>query len=332
MSKKGFISIIPILVIAGFLVSSLALFSKQAEQAQKEAVGGVLSSSSGENKGSSSSSGSGSGSKSSDEEERDEESRSSGVGTSGTGSSGTTRIESRTDEGRTKIKTSSDKTKIEVRTEEGRFETKVENGKEETKIRSGNLRIEIKREGNKVVTRVKNEQDEEVELEDEEENELFAEVEDGLAEDGIRIATGPAGLGLIQHGRKVRTNFPLSVNAVTGELFVTTPAGEKVVAVLPDVAIENMRSAGILTRVVETVPAVSPGEGTAGAATVEGAGVELTTVNSQPVYVISGVRAQNFLGLVPVDIKIKAVVSIENGNLLDVQQGLLTRIIDLLSF
>lgn len=288
--------------------------STRHEQAQKEAVGKILSSSDDNNKG----------------------------GSSGSGSSGSTDIESQTETTRTKIKTNEDKTKVEVRNEAGRFETKVEDGKEETKIRTGNLKIEIKTESGKSVLKVKNENDEEVELEDDEEDELFEELEKELEDDDIKLATGSADLGFIQKGRKVRTNFPLSVNPATGELFVTTPAGEKVVTILPDVAVQNMIKAGILTRVEEEpepgaspspegTPSAQPPEGTP-TASVSGAGIELTQENNEAVYLISGVRDEKFIGLVPVEIKLKTVVAVDDGSLLDIRQGFFSRLLDLLSF
>lgn len=308
MLKRGFVHIIPLVIITVVIAGGFTALSLRQEQKQKEAVGEVLSSSdNGEDEGKSSSSGS--------------------------GSSGTTKVESRTPTERTKIETSSDKTKIEVRNEEGRFKTKVEEGKQETKIRIGGLKIEFKQEGNKVVFKVKNEDDEEVDLDEDEEEELLDELEEKLEDDGIALATGSAQLGFIQNGRRVRTNFPLSVNAATGELLVSTPAGEKVVAILPDVAIQNMIRAGILTSVIEEpVPSASPspGEGTS-EATVAGAGIELTEVASQPVFVISGVRDENFLGLIPVGIRLKAVVSVSDGQLIDIRQGLFSKLLDLFS-
>lgn len=304
MAKNGFVHIIPVIAIAVILVGGVGVVSLKTEQSQKEAVGKVLSSSD-------------------DNEGSDKEGDSSGPGPAGT-----TKIESRTDESRTKIETSTDETKVEVRSKEGRFETRVEEGREETKIRTGRLRIEIRREGNQVVTKIKNEADEEVELEDEEEDELLLDIEEELEEDGIRLATDSAQPGFIQFGRRVRTNFPLSVNAETGELMVSTPAGDKIVAVLPEVAITNMIKAGILTRVVEEPP--PPVEGTASA--IDTGGIELTTVANQPVYLISGIKIQNFLGLVPVNFKIKTVVSAETGQLLDIQQGIFARVLDLFSF
>lgn len=302
MGKQGFVHSLPLIIIAVILVGGVSVFSLSSEQERKEAVGRVLSSS-----------------------DDSEDPR----GSSGSGPSGSVKVESRTDDGGTKIETFDEKTKIEVRTGEDRFETRVEEGREETKIRTGGLRIEIKREGDRVVTKIKNEADEEVELEDEQVDELLEDVGEELEEDGVRLATDSAQPGFIQNGRRVRTNFPLSVNAETGELMVSTPAGDKVVAVLPEVAINNMIRAGILSRVVEEP--VLPAEGTS-SAVADVSGIELTTVNNQPVYLITGVSSQNFLGLVPVNLKIKTVVSAQNGQLLDLQQGVFARVIDLLSF
>lgn len=308
--RDGFFHLAPLVIVAILLTGAVSLISVNWENSQKRAVGKVLSSSD------------------------ESESNGGSSGSSGSGSSDKFKIESRTQDSRTKIETKEGKTKIEVRNEEGRFVTKVEEGKERTKIRTGDLRIEIKKEGDRVVVKIKNKLDEEVELEDEDEEELLDEVEDELDGKGIHFATGSAQLGFIQHGRKVRTNFPLSVNPATGELFVTTPSGEKVVTTLPDVAIGNMIRAGILTRVEQEVvplPSPPPGESTP-SATVEGAGIELTEVDNQPVFIISGVRAENFLGFVPVDLKLKVTVSAVDGQLVDIEQGFLGRLIDLLSF
>ena len=324
LRQRGFVHLFPLLIVVIFLVGGFSLLSVRQEQTQKEAVGKVLSSS--------------------DEGDDDDKSSSGGSSSSGPGSAGTTSIESRTDEGRTKVETTEGRTEIEVRNKEGRFETKLEEDEEETKIRTGGVRVEIKREGDRVVIKFKNENDEEVELEDEEEEELLEEIDDDLREEGIRIATDSAGVSIIQNGRRVRTNFPLSVNPATGELFVSTPAGEKVVAILPEVAIGNMIAAGILTRVVEEPPvspspppvegtgAAAPGKATGEALSATGAGIELTTVGDEPVYLITGVKSENFLGFLSVEIKVKAAVSATDGNLLDLEQGFLARFLDLLSF
>ena len=341
MFKKGFVHIVPLVVIAVVVAGAFSALSIRREEAQKEAVGKVLSSSDDINKGSSSGS-SGSSAKSDDEDnDVKTENKGSGFSTSGS-SSNKVIVKSKNGESESEIEQEAGKTKIKVKNEEGEFETETEGGKEETKIRSGNFKIEIKTENGKTVLKVKNENDDEVELEDDEEDELFGQLENELEDDDIEIATGSAQVGFIQKGHKVRTNFPLSVNPATGELFVTTPAGEKVVAILPDVAIQNMIRAGILTRVEEEPePEASPSpEGTSSAqppegtpaASVAGAGIELTQENDEAVYLISGVKDEDFIGLIPIEIKLKAVVAVDDGNLLDIRQGFFSRLLDLLSF
>lgn len=339
MHKRGFVHILPLIVIAVVIIGAFSALSVRREQVQKEAVGRILSSSDDSNKGSSSGS---SANSDDDDDEQDEQNKTSSSGSSGSGSSNKVKVESRSGQAKTKIESNSKKTEIKTESEEGKFETKIEEDKEETKSRSGNLRIEIKTENGRTILKVKNENDEEVELEDEEEDELFDQLEAELEDDDIELATDSADLGFVQKGRKVRTNFPLSVNPATGELFVTTPAGEKVVTILPDVAVQNMIKAGILTRVEEepepeTSPspegtsAAEPSEGTP-AASVAGAGIELTQENNEAVYVISGVKDEKFIGLIPAGIKLKVVVAVDDGNLLDIRQGFFSRLLDLFSF
>ncbi|MBI2326921.1 hypothetical protein HYU92_01235 [Candidatus Curtissbacteria bacterium] len=329
--KKGFAQFVPLVAIAFAILIGLSIISADKTTNNQD---NILSSSDKDN-GSSGSGSSGSGSSdsgssgSSDSDSSDNPSTST---SSGPGSADTTRIESNTGDTRTRIETRPGETRIETRNEQGRFETRLKDDKEETKIRTGNLRIELKREGDKIVTTVKNENDEEVELEDEETDELLEDASAKLEVDGVKFATDSGRLDIIQNGRRVRINFPLSVNPTTGELFVTTPAGEKVVAILPDTAIQNMLSAGILTRVEpEPEPLPSPSPGATESATVVETGIELTQLNNQPVYIISGIKNKSFLGLVPVDLKLKVVVSAQNGQVLQTRQGLLTRLLDFFS-
>ena len=331
MQKNGFAHIIPLVIIATVVIGGFSALSTLSEQRKREAVGKVLSESSDDEdrSGSSSSSGS-SGGKSGETK--------SSTSNQTSGSSDKFKIESETGTTKTKIEKDKQKSEIKVESEEGKFETKIEKDKQETKIKTGGLRIEIKFENGLRIVKIKNEDDEEIEASPEAENELLEEANEKLEEKDIQIASDSAGLGFIQHGKKVRTNFPLTIDPATGQLFVTTPAGTKVVAILPDVAIQNMLAAGILTHVEQSPsPSPQPSGSTPSAsatpsATVAGAAVELTQVQDQPVYIISGIRQQNFLGIVPVDIKLKAVVSIQNGQLVDVQQGILARILDIFSF
>src|SRR3989344_8458078 len=332
MQKNGFAHIIPLVIIATVVIVGFCALSTLSEQRKREAVGKVLSESSDDEdrSGSSSSSGS-SGGKSGETK--------SSTSNQTSGSSDKFKIESETGTTKTKIEKDKQKSEIKVESEEGKFETKIEEGKQKTKIETGGLRIEIRIVNGQTIVKIKNEHGEEIEASREAENELLEDANEKLEEEDIQIASDSAGLGFIQHGKKVRTNFPLTIDPATGQLFVTTPTGTKVVAILPDVAIQNMLAAGILTRIDQSgtpSPSIPPGgtpsAGATSSATVTGSAVELTEVNSLPAYEITGVRVQNFLGLIPVDIKIKAVVSVQNGQLVDVQQGILARILDIFSF
>src|SRR3989338_8237903 len=57
-------------------------------------------------------------------------------------------------------------------------------------------------------------------------------------------------------GRKIRTNFPITVNPLTNEKTVTTPSGTKTI-ILPEVAIQNMINAGFPV-VLPPEPSPSP--------------------------------------------------------------------------
>ena len=83
------------------------------------------------------------------------------------------------------------------------------------------------------------------EFEEEEE----VEVREGTNKSKIKIRSGKNKFEFQQEGAKfsVESDFPLSVNPATRELTITTPACAKVVAILPQQAIDNMLTAGIVS-------------------------------------------------------------------------------------
>ncbi|KKR51045.1 MAG: hypothetical protein UT84_C0003G0040 [Candidatus Curtissbacteria bacterium GW2011_GWA1_40_16] len=346
MSKKGFVHLIPLFAIAVVLVGALAAVSVNKENSQKQAVGKVLSERSGDEDRSGSNS-SESGRESNDDSgDRPDEVQGSEDTKSDSGSN---QSETRADSVQPKVEVKkveaeiekeANKSKLKVENASGKFESETESGKTKTKLEANGLKIEVEGENGKLVIKVKDENGQEVEVEESEKQDLVEAANEELEDDGIRLATRSADLGFIQDGRKVRTNFPLSVDPASGQLFVTTPAGIKIVTILPSVAIENMIKAGILTRVDEPVVAPSPppaeGSGSAGATqgaqiSVLGSSIELTEQNNQPVYRISGVKDEKLFGLLPVGVKLITVVSASDGSLVDIQQGIFARILDLLS-
>lgn len=330
MSTRGFANIIPVIVITLIVATGFVGLSSTSDNSQKKAVGKVLSEKSEAEK------------QVEESAKKEAESQNESIKkvteqqktSSNNKSSSST---SNSSQNRTKIEVEKEKDKLKIKTknEQTGFEseTEIEEGKEKTKIKFADIKIEYEREGDKIVTKFKDENGEDLELEASEEAEILDEAENEFEDDDIKIATGSAQTGFVQKGRRVRTNFPLSINPSTGELFVTTPSGVKVVTILPQEAIENMIKAGVLTR-VEEPPVPTPPESTTSSSilSVEDAPIEITEVNDTPTYIISGVKAQKMFGFIPIDIKIKTYVSATDGSLTDIQESLLSRILDLISF
>lgn len=148
----------------------------------------------------------------------------------------------------------------------------------------------------------------------------------------------------VRPGRKIRSNFPITVNPVTNEKTVTTPSGTKTI-VLPEVAIQNMIKAGfpvVLPPPVEESgegsPSASP-EGTPSGSTkseeiiVDSEGeIQLSELNGELIYEIPAIKEENFLGLVPVEINVVGIVSAEDGEVINIEKSLFENILDLLSF
>lgn len=329
MSTKGFANIIPVLVIALIVATGFIGLSSTSDNFQKKAVGKVLSEKSEAEKQAEESQKKTAEAQSEAQKKASEEQKNSdGKSSSSTmnSSQNSTKVEVEKENNKLKIKTKNEQTGFET-------ETEVEAGKEKTKIKLNNIKVELEQKGDKLVTNFKDENGKKIDLEATEEAEVLDNLDKKLKDDDIKIATGSAELGFTQKGRRVRTNFPLSVNPTTGQLFVTTPSGTKIVAILPQQAIENMIEAGVLTRTEEPQsPPPLQGTGAAQVLSESNALIELTEVNNQPAYTINGIKAQKMLGFIPVDIKIKTYVSATDGSLIKIQESFLSRILDFISF
>ncbi len=124
---------------------------------------------------------------------------------------------------------------------------------------------------------------------------------------------------ILRRGKvKARTNFPLSINPDTNELVVTTPAGSKVVSVLPDTAVKALVDNGVLS----TVEKDSTGEAVA----------KLTEENNQLMYEVQGENKQRILGLFSVNIPKKVKISAQTGKIVKVEQPFFAKILNLFAF
>ena len=145
----------------------------------------------------------------------------------------------------------------------------------------------------------------------EEESEI--EVKDGTNEVKIKVRSGKNKFEFQQEGTKisVESNFPLSVNPDTKELTVTTPAGSRVVAILPQQAVDNMLANGMVT-------------------TTTGVDLKMETDGSLS-YDIDGTKNEKLLGVFDVAVPKNLIISAETGQVLTVNQSTFSRILDFLS-
>lgn len=230
----------------------------------------------------------------------------------------------------TKIETkSSGETETEIKFTTGeKIKTEVRGNESITKIEREGLEVKLVREGDKFVIKTETDEGEEVELE--EENEF--KIEERLGKNEIKVATGSGEeneLVFSRNGIGAATAFPLSVDLATNNLIVTTPAGSKIVTVLPDQAVQNLLIANVIDRLSGPVVAAAVNQGTLTG--LEGI-IALAEQNGLPVYEISGLSDQKLLGFIPVTIATTAQVSSETGEILDTQKSALNTLVDLISF
>jgi len=207
------------------------------------------------------------------------------------------------------------------------------------------------RRGDNIVVELEDEKGKKVKLP---ESTPSAELEIEEPEDKRSVKVRPAGnaLAIIRGKIAAQTHFPLMVNLETNELIVTTPAGQKVVTVLPDEAVENMLAANVLDQLggkgglrwleyKEATPSATPTPtateaaapiATEAAKLIKKQVIKLTVKDGVLAYEIPGIKFKKFLGISKVQLRRTAVVSAETGELLRIKQTLLERILDLLSF
>lgn len=205
------------------------------------------------------------------------------------------------------------KTKIE---DDGTFKMEYEDKKSKFKYVVENGRIKIESENE--LDEIENEQ--ELELRSRLENEL----EEKMEEEGIEIASSSGKPIFSKNGIGATSHFPLSINPETNQLIVTTPAGQKIVTVLPDQAVRNMIEKKYIT-IVENQENIASESGQLDNT------ISLETRNDEPVYRIKGKKNHKIFGLIPVETETTIYASAETGNPVAQEQSLLASFIDLLS-
>lgn len=284
--EKG-IALIPVLVIALFVTALVLADNLKPAKSQQ---GYVLSS--------------GSGSDGSDDERDDESDDDSSSDNSGSGSSD----DDSDDEAEVRVETTDSGVRVRTRTEDDRERTDFYFG--ETK-----LRIETRDGQTKVKIEEEDGDENEIEIEDEDEVEFDKEAMTGA----VRVSTNQNRFIIRHREIEARTNFPVSVDLETSELIITTPAGEKRVAILPQQAVDNMLAANLFSK----VSLDDSGESE----------VELTTLeDGSVVYEAHGTSTEKLFGLFNVSIENVGTVDAQTGQVLGFSRNFLNQLLSTLSF
>lgn len=212
--------------------------------------------------------------------------------------------DTRDESGRTRVQVDEGQTRLEQEVFEGgvrkRIEMRNENGRIRIRVKVKNLatgaeteqRFEQRPDEGRVSLRV-TENGVEKEVKIRAQNDRFIIEQAGFGAEGSASAT---------------TNFPLTVDAETNTITVTTPLGVVNVQQLPATAIQNILAANVLDKVESTELAEPKNE------------KDKTDPNKQVVFRIKGVKETRFLGLIKVDAPILAEVSAITGQQTFVQQ------------
>ena len=183
------------------------------------------------------------------------------------------------------------------------FEFKTEDGNE--------LKLKIKEAVSPTLaTKVKYdlfEQEIEVDLEDEDEVEESTGSQ-AQALNTLKIKVKNNKFELRQGGTKVLTNFPITIDPVTGQLFVTTPNGLVELKEMPDVIVQKA------TANLDTTQSV-----------------DLDSIKKLE-YKLVGTRSEKLFGLFPITIPVTAYYDAQTGNLVEEQVSFLNKILGIISF
>ncbi len=148
-------------------------------------------------------------------------------------------------------------------------------------------------------------------------------INEALQEADLHIGTTSANeFEITNKNTRAITNFPLSVDTATNMLSVTTPNGTKDVAVLPDQAVQNLIAHNVIDQVSQTTPS------TTGA---QLALVQLRLYGNNPVFQVTGTDNKNLFGFIPITINRTALVSAQTGQVVTVNESILSKIFDLFS-
>lgn len=228
---------------------------------------------------------------------------------------------------RTKTETKQNETRTEVRlSEEERIRTRTKDGRTRIDITSGGIKVRLEQRDDRVIIKAEQEDGTETELEDD----TLLKIEERLGKDGIKVATAGADSFVIQRGAAgAVTNFPLSIDLATNTLTVNTPSGTKSVAVLPDQAVQNLIAAKVVSRIGgEAIVNEAQNNNLSSISQL----VMLGERAGVPIYEINGIADEKLLGFIPVEIQKNVVVSVDTGEVVEINKSFVPTILDVFSF
>lgn len=154
----------------------------------------------------------------------------------------------------------------------GKVQFQSENGNSEVSLQNNNSQLEIKNENGQLSINATDANGKETQLK----TNSLEKINEALKNSDVQVGTSSANELTIRNGNvEAKTNFPLSINPTTNTLTVTTPAGVKDVAVLPNAAVQNLIQHGVINQVTTTTTATN------GAQLQQ---VTLGLLNNQPVF------------------------------------------------
>ncbi len=327
--QKGFINFVPILIASVVILVVVGLGLRATTSGKNFFSQQVLSSSEDDNSSQSNSSNSG---KSGEEEDHDDDKGGSSGPSSGSLVPTST---SESEEESTEVTTASGvrvhnesqkdgKMRTEIKFgEDEKLKTKVEEGGIRTTVVSGGVKVLIERREDRVVVKAEREDGSEVEVGADE----LVQIKQRLGK--ISIATAGAKLAVITNGIPAVSDFPIRVDMATNALSVVTPAGEKVVTILPDQAVANLIAANIIDRLAAA--SVADNLTTENVISAASQVVTLGLEKGTPVFEILGLKDHKLLGLIPVTTTVRSLVSAETGQVVKIYQSFFDSVIDFFS-
>lgn len=211
------------------------------------------------------------------------------------------------------------KSETEVETQDGvKVKTKVEDdGSRKVEVESDSIQFKFEEQEGEVKLKVENEAGEEIRTR--ERLREAQELEDELEDEEIAIASRDGEMEIEHNAVRARVDFPLSVDSATKQLTVTTPAGIKTVAVLPDEALVRLFASGLLSDIASD------------SATTATPSFELALEDNHLVYEVQGTKQHQLFGFIPVATPRTVTVSALTGDVVSQTQTWLSGLIDLLS-